>query len=61
MINQIKQYLPLKISEAIWDGTTLQMYGIVWNFVTLSAWRISTKNRMIFRCFDEDSNKLIRC
>ncbi len=40
MTNQVKQYLPLKISEAIWDGTAFQMYGPRWNFNTLGAWRI---------------------
>ena len=61
MIIQIKQFLPLKISEVIWDGTVFQMYGSTWNFTTLSAWRISTKNKMVFGCFDKDSVRLIDC
>ena len=59
MIIQIKQYLPLKISDVIWDGTVFQMYGSTWNFTTLSAWRISTNDKMIFGCFDKDSTQLI--
>lgn len=58
MIIQIKQYLPLKISEVVWDGTIFQIYGQGWNFTTLSSWRISTKNKMVFGCFDNNSLKL---
>jgi hypothetical protein len=59
MTIQVKPYLPLKISEATWDGTAFQMYGPRWNFNTLSAWRITTKNKMIVGCYDEDSTELI--
>ncbi len=59
MIEKIKQFLPLKISHAEWDGTTLQLYGPKWNFNTLSAWRISTSSQMVFGCYDKDSIPLI--
>ncbi|PJD94822.1 MAG: hypothetical protein CK425_10555 [Parachlamydia sp.] len=55
MITKTKKYLPLKITEIAWDGTIFQLYGSNWNFTTLSAWRISTKNQMIFGCYDSDS------
>jgi len=56
---KVKQYLPLKISEVHWDGTVLQIYGETWNFTTLSAWRISTIDKIVFGCFDQDSIQLI--
>ena len=59
MLKEIKKYLPLKISEALWDGTVFQIYDSIWNFTTLSAWRISTKNNVVFGCFDKDSIQLI--
>jgi hypothetical protein len=61
MIIKVKPYLPLKISEVIWDGTVLNMYGLTWNFTTLSAWRISKENKLDFGCFDENSDQLISC
>ncbi|MBA3238019.1 MAG: hypothetical protein H0T62_06675 [Parachlamydiaceae bacterium] len=61
MIAQAKKYLPLQILEVVWDGTVFQMYGSTWNFNTLSAWRLSTKNKMIIGCFDKDSERLINC
>ncbi|MBA3721677.1 MAG: hypothetical protein H0W88_04680 [Parachlamydiaceae bacterium] len=59
MIAQIKKYLPLKIAEIVWDGTIFQMYGTNWNFTTLSAWRISTKDYIEIGCFDKNSIDLV--
>lgn len=59
MIIKAKQLLPLMISEILWDGTMFHMYGSNWSFFTLSAWRISTINRVIFGCYDNDSMTLI--
>lgn len=59
MIDQVKLYLPLKILEVGWDGAVFNMYGSLWNFTTFSAWRITTKDRMIFGCNDTDSKQLI--
>ncbi|MBA3238007.1 MAG: hypothetical protein H0T62_06605 [Parachlamydiaceae bacterium] len=61
MIVQAKQYLPLQILEVVWDGTVFQMYGSTWNFNTLSARRLSSKNKMIISCFDKDSERVINC
>lgn len=61
MIIQVKQYLPLKISEVQWDGTVFQIYGDGWNFTTLSSWRILNKNKMILGCFDDNSEESISC
>lgn len=59
MMIEVKQYLPLKISEVQWDGTIFQIFGSKWSFTTLSAWRISTKNKVVFGCFDNNSLQLI--
>jgi len=61
MIIQVKQCLPLKITEVHWDGTIFQIYGQRWNFTTLSAWRVSIDNKMLFGCFDKDSVQLTSC
>ena len=60
MIMEVKQYLPLKIEETTWDGTIFQMHGSKWNFVTLSAWRVSTKDKINFGCYDKNSSQLIK-
>src|ERR1700733_5261445 len=59
MIMQIKQYLPLRISEVNWDGTIFQIHGPNWNFTTLSAWRISSVDKINYGCFDKDSIQLV--
>lgn len=59
MLAQAEKYLPLKITEATWDGTIFEMHGPSWSFTTLSAWRISTKEKVVFGCFDKDSRELI--
>lgn len=60
MINKAHQYLPLKISEVLWDGTTFQMNGALWNFATLSAWRLSSFEKVYFGCCDDNSDDLIK-
>jgi len=59
MIFKVKQCLPLKISTITWDGTVLNMYSENWSFTTLSAWRISAGDKVIYGCYDQDSAKLI--
>ncbi len=61
MIIEVKQCLPLAVSEVKWDGTLFHMYGPNWSFTTLSSWRMSTTSKMLFGCFDEGSEKLISC
>lgn len=59
MITEVRQILPLKLSEVLWDGTIFHIYGANWSFVTLSAWRVSTTNKIIFGCYDENSISLV--
>ena len=59
MINKTKQHLPLSISDITWDGTVFNMYGEDWSFTTLSAWRITENNKMVFGCYDKLSSALI--
>lgn len=60
MIVDVKRYLPLNILGSKWDGTIFQIYGLEWSFTTLSAWRISTNDKMIVGCFDNDSEEVIK-
>lgn len=55
MTLEVRPYLPLKISEITWDGTSFHMYGSNWGFATLSAWRISTDSQVVLGCNDERS------
>lgn len=55
MIKEAKEFLPFKIIEIVWDGTLFQMNGPAWSFTTLSAWRISTKSKLIYGCYDNNS------
>lgn len=50
----IQKILPIKIDEASWNAPTLHFHGIDWSFWTLSAWRISLKNRFV--CGSDDEN-----
>lgn len=59
MVLKIKKELPLKITNANWDGTSFQMYGVDWTFNTLSAWRIVNLDRVLVGCYDKDSNEYI--
>ena len=59
MLERVRQFLPLKITDANWDGTTFHMHGPAWSFNTLSAWRISSETKVISGCYDADSNALI--
>lgn len=60
MIKIIKPYLPIEITEVIWDGTIFQMIGKDWNFTTLSSWRLITNNTMTLGCFDNNSEEIIK-
>ena len=60
VVNEIKPYLPLKIQDIQWDGTTLNMYDFNWNFSTMSAWRLKKNNQLICGCYDKDSQELIK-
>ena len=60
MIGNIKKYLPLKIATLTWDSTSFHMYGSNWSFFTLSSWRISTQEKVIFGADDENSEELVK-
>lgn len=60
MILEANSYLPLKIKEVLWDGTTFQINGEIWSFVTLSAWRLSTLKKVICGCYDSNSEEVIK-
>lgn len=60
MITIIKPYLPVEISEVIWDDTVFQMIGDDWSFTTLSAWRMIANNKMALGCFDKNSEDIIK-
>ena len=51
-ILEIKKYLPLKITTVIWDIISFHIYGSNWSFYTLGSWRISTKKKVVFGCYD---------
>lgn len=55
MIIKLKKYLPLKIETITWDGVVFQMYGPVWNFTTLSVWRVIQHDKMIMGCDDNNA------
>jgi hypothetical protein len=59
IVNKIKLYLPLRIQNASWDDTILNLNGTDWNFTTMSAWRLKENNCMICGCFDENSIEFI--
>jgi hypothetical protein len=59
MMKQIKEHLPLKISAVKWNNAEFHMHGPTWNFTTLSAWRITTKHKMQYGCYDQNSEELI--
>jgi hypothetical protein len=59
MIVKTKQFLPLKILYSEWNGTSLELNGSTWTFNTLSAWRLSTSNRMVCGCYDDNSKEQI--
>jgi hypothetical protein len=58
MIEESRNYLPLKISEVEWDGTVFQIYSSSWSFTTLSVWRVVTSDKVVFACFDDDSDRV---
>jgi hypothetical protein len=58
MLRKIKPHLPLKISEVIWESDVFRMHGKGWNFVTTSAWRVSTENKVILGCYDYHSDTI---
>ncbi len=60
MVQEAKKYFPLAITSITWDETVLNMYGPNWSFTTLSAWRVSMEDRIIFGCFDRDSIELTK-
>ncbi|MDP1978690.1 hypothetical protein [Undibacterium sp.] len=59
MIVVSQRYLPLTIKEVNWDGTLIQLNGPAWAFTSLSAWRISSADRVIFGCWDDRSYEQI--
>ena len=59
MIKKVSPHLPLKILQATWDGTVFHFYGSGWGFSTLSAWRISTNEKLVLGCYDDRSTEEI--
>lgn len=57
MIKKVSPHLPLKILQATWDGAILHLYGSGWGFSTLSAWRISTNEKLVLGCYDDGSKE----
>jgi hypothetical protein len=55
IIVKTKSYLPLKITEVDYNSVVFQMHGSDWHFVSMCAWRMMAKNKMILGCFDEKS------
>ena len=53
--------MPLKIEEALWDGTVFQINGgEFWSFVTLGAWRLSSLESVICGCYDLNSHDVVK-
>ncbi len=61
IINELKRYLPLPIEEVSWDGDILIISGQEWGLTTMSGWRVSKDDRVIFGCYDrnKDLNQLL--
>ncbi|OJV07261.1 MAG: hypothetical protein BGO14_00800 [Chlamydiales bacterium 38-26] len=59
MIKKVSQHLPLKILQASWDGKAFHLYGSDWSFSALSAWRISTNEKLVLGCYDDGSKEEI--
>ncbi len=55
MIVRFKSHLPVKIEKVSWDGDYLIIAGTNWGFATLSAWRMSTNDRVNFGCEDYEN------
>lgn len=60
MLLEANSHMPLMIEEALWDGTTFQINGEAWSFVTLSAWRISDLKKVICGCYDKNSEEIVK-
>lgn len=61
IITEIKQFLPLKISEITFEESDfLNMYGPHWSFSTLSAWRVSNYKGIIMGCNDEGTEQSVK-
>ncbi len=56
MITTFKTHLPLKIMEVSWDGNILVLSGQDWGFGTMSAWRLSAKDRVFLGCYDNEDD-----
>ena len=54
MLTKTVPYLPLEIFDIRWGNGELQLRGTGWNFIALSAWRLSFENRVLFGCYDSD-------
>ena len=52
--------MPLKIEEALWDGTTFHIYSENWSFETLGAWRLSSLEKVICGCYDLNSEEVVK-
>lgn len=59
MIFDANKSMPLQIDEAIWDGTSFHIYGESWSFATLSAWRLSSFDKIVCGCYDENSYQIV--
>lgn len=58
MINEFKPYLPLKITDVVWEDDVFNIYSSDWGFCALCAWRLSTNRRIVLGHLDENSKNI---
>ena len=59
-IKLVSSFFPLHIKDVHWDGDSLIISGDKWSFATNSVWRISNNKELLFTCWDDDADRLIK-
>lgn len=54
-IEYLNSKLPLMVNELIWEEPILNILGENWNFNSRTEWRMITKDKRVFGCYDKNS------